>query len=230
MTSPPATLLLLLAQSLTLTLALPSSELSPRAPSCGHLESPFAFWQLFQEPSRRNETFQLGPRCAEGPPYCAQTSNEFHLSQEANAANQHDLVASYRNQVGPADPHCPGQEIKGPYTLEFQFDARDAFTSSGANKQIDVFDIDGDIPQQFDGHREYFSVPNWDNIGPLTGALVGSFEVPAAAKVIRVVHNVQKVCRMQYNFRLSFSDSNMAAGSVDYMQVNTTGLRLRFGC
>lgn len=62
---------------------------------------------------------------------------------------------------------------------------------------------------------------------------MGSFEVPKAGqkgKVSAVVHGDQPVCRAQYNFRLSFSDGSKGAGSMDYAQVNTTGLRMRFGC
>lgn len=235
MRSPVASLAFLLANALTLTQALPSADLSPRAhcTNTTHLEPPTAFWQIFQEPSRQSETYQLGPKCAQGPPYCAEFHSDFHLSQDANAANQHDLVASYVNQNDPADPRCDYSAIKGPYTLEFEFDPQDAFSASGSNKRIDVFNIDGDIPKRFDGHREYYDIPNWNNIGPLTGALVGSFEVPKAGekgKVSAVVHGVQPVCKVQYNFRLSFSDGNKGAGSVDYAQVNTTGLRMRFGC
>ncbi len=104
--------------------------------------------------------------------------------------------------------------------------------ATGANTRIDVFDINGDLPQRFDGHREYYSVPNWNNIGPLTGALVGSFEVPTGkkGKVVQVVKGVQKVCRMQYNWRLSFTNSNPGAGSIQYTQVNVTGLRFKHGC
>lgn len=228
---------LLLAQLLTLTHALPSPSpaLDTRAHYANytHLESPFALFQIFQEPSRQSETLQTGPRCATGPPYCAEIHSDFSLSQAADAASQHDLVATFENLAGPADTRCSGQSVTGAYTLEFAFDPKDVYSVSGGNKRVDVFNIDGDIPQKFDGHREYYSDPNWNNIGPLTGALVGGFEVPKVGgkeKVVAVVKGVSPVCKLQYNFRLSFSDSSKAAGSMDYTQANTTGLRMRFGC
>ena len=148
-------LVFLLAQAPIIAQTYPSIEdrtdLSPRG-SCAHIEIPFAFWQIYQESSRQSETDQLGPYCSLGPPYCAEQHSYFNLSQGANAANQHDLVASYRNQLGPADSSCPAGEIHGPYTLEFQYDPKDPYTNSGTNKRIVVFDINGDIPQQFDGH------------------------------------------------------------------------------
>ena len=135
--------------------------------------------------------------------------------------------------LGPFDARCPPGEIRGPYTLEFLYDPRDTYNHSGTNKRIDVFAIDGDIPQMFDGHREFNDVPTWTNIGPLTGARLGSFEIPREGKkrvLTKVVEGVQGTCRKEYNFRLSFADGEMGAESVVYYQKNETGLRLRFGC
>lgn len=229
---PQTPTVFLLAQTLALTTAIPSLPLSPRAPNC-HLESPYSTWNIFQEPARRGERDQTGPSCAQAPPYCSEMHNDITLSQGANATNQHDLVASYQNMAGERDPTCAEPfHIQGPYALEFEFDPKDVFTSTGSNKRIDVFDITGDLPEKFDGHREYYANPTWDNIAPLTGAKVGSFKIPkeAKGKVVSVVKGVQETCRQQFNWRLSFTDADAGAGSVLYKQVNTTGLRLRLGC
>ena len=64
------------------------------------------------------------------------------------------MISSLRieTNLGPRILSCPAGEIHGPYTLEFQYDPKDPYTNSGTNKRIVVFDINGDIPQQFDGH------------------------------------------------------------------------------
>ena len=62
---------------------------------------------------------------------------------------------------------------------------------------------------------------------------MASFELPTVekkTKLIQMVHAVQKTCKLEYNFRLSFTDGNAGLGSVSYYQTNQTGLRLRYQC
>ena len=200
-----------------------------------NLTALFASWEIYQEPDKQNLTDQTGPVCPPDAPNCSgeYLYYDFQVSQAARAKNQHDLVASFTHDTG--ELRCPNEPGgHGPYQLEFHYSPQEQYTSTGSNTNIDVFTINGDIPKQFDGHREYFYNPNWQNIGPLTGGLVGSFSLPEpgskAAKKEQVISVGKVKCGEQINVRLSLSDASKAAGDISYRQFNQSGFRLRWGC
>ncbi|KAL9128579.1 MAG: hypothetical protein Q9217_002778 [Psora testacea] len=196
-------------------LASPTPSLSPRD-DCGTVISPSNFWQIHEQEPYRDEVNILGPF----PP-----NNElsFHVSQDANGANEKDLIASFKNVP------CPPAG-RGPYAVEFLYVLDDRYYYSG-NVKIDMFAINGPLPTETTGGTTE-QVPTWNNMAGLTGSLVGTFSLPVAPDAIhsKLVNINSFTCQPEMNFRFSINNDSPAAGEVGYFQANQAGLRIRYGC
>ena len=73
--------------------------------------------------------------------------------------------------------------------------------------------------------------PTWNTVEPLTGSLVGTFELPATGsdKSVLVYLN-QLVCQHEIVLRFGITTYSNKEGSVVYINRNGMGLRERSGC
>ena len=73
--------------------------------------------------------------------------------------------------------------------------------------------------------------PTWNDIEPLTGSLVGTFELPAVgSEEPALLFLNQLVCQDQLVLRFGISRYSDEGGSVAYINAGGMGLRERNGC
>lgn len=73
--------------------------------------------------------------------------------------------------------------------------------------------------------------PTYNSIEPLTGSLVGTFELPkVGADEPKLLYLNQLVCQDQLVLRFGISRYSSQEGSVAYMNSGGMGLRERSGC
>lgn len=108
--------------------------------------------QTFNDPSNSTRLRRLSARSAQFP-------FVFIVSQGAGGANQTELVVAFNNLP------CPPASY-GPYSFEFNFVPEAAYNSFG-NNQINMFRLPAQLPAS----------PTFNNIKPLKGDLVGTFEL-----------------------------------------------------
>lgn len=73
--------------------------------------------------------------------------------------------------------------------------------------------------------------PTWNSIGPLTGSLVGTFELPTSGSdEPALLFLNQLVCQDQLVLRFGITQYSTEAGSVAYINAGGMGLRERNGC
>lgn len=136
----------------------------------------------------------------------------FFVSQDAGNTNQQDLVVAF------AGLPCGGP---GPFSFEFNFQPQSAYFAQGQG-QINMFRVDtlalGDAP-------------TWNDVEPLTGSLVGTFELPAVgSEGAALLFLNQLVCQDQLVLRFGISRYSDEGGSVAYINAGGMGLRERNGC
>ena len=138
---------------------------------------------------------------------------EFHVSQDASNTNEQDLVVAF------ADLPCSGP---GPFSFEFNFEPQSAYFTQGQG-QINMFRVDvQDLGDE---------APTWNSIEPVTGSLVGTFELPATGSDEPVLLYLnQLVCEEELVLRFGITQYSSEAGSVAYMNSEGMGLRERNGC
>lgn len=73
--------------------------------------------------------------------------------------------------------------------------------------------------------------PTWNTIEPLTGSLVGTFELPTTGSDEPVLLYLnQLVCQDELVLRFGITQYSSEEGSVAYMNSGGMGLRERNGC
>lgn len=138
-----------------------------------------------------------------------------------------DLIATYTNIP------CPPAG-KNPYRLEFYFqptsDYGNGYPEPGwENFRVDVWAINGALPRNSTGGLAM----TWDNMQGLTGAKVGSLNMPTATREIEQIIPVTKTlsCKKELSFRLSMTDDGgRKKGFIRYPMGAGNGLRIRYGC
>ncbi|KAL8746256.1 MAG: hypothetical protein Q9190_001712 [Brigantiaea leucoxantha] len=203
----------------SLALAVPqprSLALSPR--TCGTVLSPSNYYQIYEEPDFVNQTSGLGPFSPNG-------GYSFAVSQQANNVNERDLIASFKNVP------CPPTG-RGPYTIEFVILPGARYTVTGTNTRVDMFAINGDLPSIVFPDGSVSETPTWVTTNRQTGALIGTFTLPATPPLNRaqtfIINSV--TCKSTINLRFSLTNDVPAAGNVNYFHGTEAGLRIRYGC
>lgn len=137
----------------------------------------------------------------------------FTVSQGAGGVNQTELVVTFNNL------HCPPASY-GPYSFEFNFVPEAAYNSFG-NNQINMFRL----PAQLPAH------PTYNNIQPIKGSLIGTFELPTgtASNEPKLIFINQLVCVNSINLLFEIAQTSSEAGSVIYINKDGMGLRERSG-
>ena len=186
-----------------LALARPSEDLTERA--CGTLIAPTNFYQIFEGPTyARDGTVNLG--------------STFSVAEYADPLKKQDLVVSFKNVP------CPPAG-RGPYEIKFAYPGG---AQTSGNTKINVFAINGDLPQS--GGSE---TPTFNNLGAQTGSLIGTFTFPADGSPASLYIN-SVVCKPTINLRFSIADPNgntpAGVGSVSYTQNGAQGLQILYGC
>lgn len=139
---------------------------------------------------------------------------EFYVSQDADNANAQDLV------VGFANLPCYGP---GPFSFEFNFVPQSAYFTAGQG-QINMFRVDAAAGGVGDA-------PTWNSVEPVTGSLVGTFELPTVGSDEPVLLYLnQLVCQEDLVLRFGITRYSSEGGSVAYMNAGGMGLRERNGC
>ena len=191
-----------------------ANDLVPRADVVGpsaafqiYSAQPDKSMSLSNTNSTGNSTRMFRPRnvAPRGIPF------NFHVSQGPNNTNEQDLVVSF------ADLPCPPASY-GAYSFEFNFVPEAQYSSTGEG-QINMFKINGDIP----------SAPTYNNIQPLTGSLIGTFELPTGsdANMPKLIFINQLVCEPTINLRFAIASWSSQAGAVMYLSKDGMGLRER---
>ena len=186
-----------------LALARPSEDLEERA--CGTLIAPTNFYQIFEGPAyARDGTVNLG--------------STFSVAEYADPLKKQDLVVSFKNVP------CPPAG-RGPYEIKFAYPGG---AQTSGNTKINVFAINGDLPQS--GGSE---APSFNNLAAQTGSLIGTFTFPTnGASASLYINSV--VCKPTINLRFSIADPNgntpAGVGSVSYSQNGAQGLQILYGC
>lgn len=73
--------------------------------------------------------------------------------------------------------------------------------------------------------------PTWNSIGPLTGSLVGTFELPTTGSdEPALLFLNQLACEDELVLRFGITRYSSEAGAVAYMNSGGMGLRERNGC
>ncbi|KAL9073615.1 MAG: hypothetical protein Q9161_002857 [Pseudevernia consocians] len=138
----------------------------------------------------------------------------FYVSQDADNTNAQDLI------VGFANLPCSGP---GPFSFEFNFVPQSAYLTSGQG-QINMFRVDT-------AEAGVGDAPTWNSIGPVTGSLVGTFELPTVGSDEPVLLYLnQLVCQKELVLRFGITRYSSEKGSVAYMNAGGMGLRERNGC
>lgn len=136
----------------------------------------------------------------------------FHVSQDANNTNNQDLVVAF------AGLPCYGP---GPFSFEFNFQPQTAYVAEGQG-QINMFRVNT---------LDLGDDPTWNTIEPLTGSLVGTFELPTTGSDEPVLLYLnQLVCQDELVLRFGITQYSSEEGSVAYMNSGGMGLRERNGC
>lgn len=136
----------------------------------------------------------------------------FFVSQDANNTNEQDLVVSF------AGLPCSGP---GPFSFEFNFVPQSAYFTEGQG-QIDMFRVNTD---------DLGDSPTWNSVDPLTGSLVGTFELPTTGSdEPALLYLNQLVCQDELVLRFGVTSYSSESGSVAYINANGMGLRERNGC
>ena len=137
----------------------------------------------------------------------------FHVSQDAGNTNRQDLVVAF------AHLPCYGP---GPFSFEFNFRPQSAYFARGQG-QINMFRVDT---------RSLGDSPTWNGIEDVTGALVGTFELPrtGAGDEPKLLFLNQLVCQEELVLRFGITQYSSEEGSVAYLNRGGMGLRERSGC
>jgi hypothetical protein len=133
------------------------------------------------------------------------------------------------NEIGKTDLLAEFRYIpSGAYGCTLQFDYQPG------NNPIVEDDI-GD-PQRIDVYRvsdggNFPYTPTWDNTGPRTGALVGTFQFPSgnALNTPQLITINSFACDAIMAFRFTVEDDN-ARGGVQVDEGTTSGLRIAYNC
>ena len=73
--------------------------------------------------------------------------------------------------------------------------------------------------------------PTWNSVDPLTGSLVGTFELPTTGSdEPALLYLNQLVCQDELVLRFGVTSYSSESGSVAYINANGMGLRERNGC
>lgn len=134
------------------------------------------------------------------------------MSQNANNTAAQDLVVAF------AGLPCGGP---GPFSFEFNFQPQDEYFSKGQG-QINMFRVNT---------QDLGDAPTWNSIEPLTGSLVGTFELPTTGsdKPVLLYLN-QLVCQEEVVLRFGITRYSSEKGIVVYLNSGGMGLRERNGC
>lgn len=142
----------------------------------------------------------------------AQIPFTFHVSQGAGNTDDQDLVVAF------AGLPCSGP---GPFSFEFNFQPQTAYVASGQG-QINMFRVNTE---------DLGDAPTWNTVEPLTGSLVGTFELPTTGSDEPVLLYLnQLVCEDELVLRFGITQYSSEEGSVAYMNSGGMGLRERNGC
>ncbi|KAM0802069.1 hypothetical protein BDR22DRAFT_887741 [Usnea florida] len=139
---------------------------------------------------------------------------QFRVSLDANGANAQDLVVAFTNLT------CTGP---GPFSFEFNFVPQSSYFTTGQG-QINMYRVNTATLGT--------TAPTYNSIAPLTGSLIGTFELPSpgtgAGPVLLYLN--QLVCQSAIVLRFGIARDSGAAGSVAYLNAGGMGLRERSGC
>ena len=160
------------------------------------------------QPDRSDDlTYSLGPNAVNT------TDNPFNFVVQKGAGNTdaQDLIVYFTGLP------CYGP---GPFSFEFNFDPANVLKDEGQG-QINVFRVNLPIPGN--------GVPTFNNIEPVTGSLIGTFELPMDGQP-RLLYLNQLVCQPTIVLRFGITRYSSQAGTVAYVNANGFGLRERNGC
>lgn len=136
----------------------------------------------------------------------------FYVSQDAGDTNNQDLVVAF------AGLPCTGP---GPFSFEFNFQPQSAYFSQGQG-QINMFRVNT---------LDLGGFPTWNSVTPLTGSLVGTFNLPTVGSDAPVLLYLnQLACQDGLVLRFGISQYSDEGGSVAYINAGGIGLRERNGC
>ncbi|KAF2397127.1 hypothetical protein EJ06DRAFT_162109 [Trichodelitschia bisporula] len=136
-------------------------------------------------------------------------------------------VVDVNQDIGRKDLIVSFQNIpQGSWGCNLQFDYKPGHGAYvwgiGDPQVINVYAINGNLPTQ----------PTWDNITPLTGSLVGTFQFPTgtALNEPKLVWINSLVCQSTLNYRLAVANTDRVKGGVYDTDDAGSGLRISHNC
>ena len=172
---------------------------------------PTSAYAIFSDQPTNSQdlTFSLGDNAGNttGKPF------DFEVSKGTGDTDEIDLVVFFTGLP------CSGP---GPFSFEFNFDPANVLVDEGQG-QINMFRVDASVQAAGAG------APTWNSVGPATGSLIGTFELPMDGQA-RVLYLNQLVCQPTIVLRFGITRYSSQAGTVAYVNANGFGLRERNGC
>ena len=215
------------ALPLSTLLPLVFTQQSPGANGCQVYEPNFAFQIYADQPDRVDDlSFNLNRKAANiSAKEMYLSSSETHSAKFRRAA---EVPFLFTVSQGPGNTDARDLVVAftglpcygpGPFSFEFNFDPSYIYQTAGQG-QINMFRVDSSV---FNGPD-----PTWNNIGPATGSLIGTFELPLDGP--RLLYLNQLVCQDVIVLRFGITRYSSQEVLVSYINANGFGLRERNGC
>lgn len=165
----------------------------------------------------------------------AANSTEDYLGTEDHLENPHSAKfrrAPFRFEVSKGPGNSVYQDLvvvfsglpcngPGPFSFEFNFVPQSAYFEQGQD-QINMFRVNT---------ANLGDAPTYASVEPLTGSLVGTFELPpVGSDQPKLLFLNQLVCQNELVLRFGITRYSSQGGIVSYMNSNGMGLRERNGC